>query len=72
MKEEKLKNRMIILLKREDFKDIIREEMNKLIENISNIEERTRKEFRGACTIPFEELIEAMIAFTQKNSKKDV
>ena len=63
---------MDIILTRQEFKNDIRLEMNKLIINISSIEELTLKAFKGACTIPFNEILTAMIVFTKLNADKDV
>ena len=63
---------MGIIRRRKEFKDEVRTEMNELIEYISDIEGKTLKEFKGACTIPFNEILTAMIEFTKQNARKDV
>ena len=63
---------MDIILSRQEFQNDIRLEMNKLIISISSIEEYTLKAFKGACTIPFNEILTAMIDFTKQNAHKDV
>jgi len=42
--------------------------MNLLITCLSNIEENTHKEYKGACTIQYKDMLMAMINFTEKNS----
>jgi hypothetical protein len=38
--------------------------MDELIEKISQIEDISKRAFKGACTIPFEEIVRSMIDFT--------